>query len=107
VGDGGGDFAAAGRGEVAEQGIANPPAEIRKGVSIEKQERRGFVLAAQEVEGFEERKSGQPDFFPADLARASSLWISAVLRSTSCARSSVEADDSVPTPVFEKLGSGL
>jgi hypothetical protein len=39
--------------------------------------------------------------------RCLSLSIKAVLRSTSLARSSVEADDKLPSPVFEKLGSGL
>lgn len=39
--------------------------------------------------------------------RRLSLSIKAVLRSASFARSSVEADDKLPTPVFEKLGSGL
>ena len=45
--------------------------------------------------------------FPFLLARALSLSINAVLRAASCARSSVEADDKLPTPVFEKSGSGL
>ena len=51
---------------------------------------------------------GLPLFFrPLSSARFLSLAIKAVLRASSCARSSIEADDKVPTPVFEKCGSGL
>ncbi|HEY6226591.1 MAG TPA: hypothetical protein VI282_05655, partial [Verrucomicrobiae bacterium] len=39
--------------------------------------------------------------------RLLSFWIRAVLRFSSFARSAIEADDSVPVPVFEKCGSGL
>ena len=46
-------------------------------------------------------------FRPVFCARLLSLAIKAVLRASSCARSSIEADDKLPTPVFEKLGSGL
>lgn len=46
-------------------------------------------------------------FRPVSCARFLSLSIKAVLRASSCTRSSVEADDKLPTPVFEKSGSGL
>ncbi len=46
-------------------------------------------------------------FCPLASARRLGLSIKAVLRASSCARSSVEADDKLPTPVFEKSGSGL
>ena len=44
---------------------------------------------------------------PLSFARFLSLSIKAVLRASSCARSSVEADDKLPVPVFDKSGSGL
>jgi hypothetical protein len=46
---------------------------------------------------------------PLVRARRLSLSIEAALRASSCARSSssIEADDKLPTPVFQKFGSGL
>ena len=61
----------------------------------------------QESYGFVEREDSPLPFLPLDAARFLSLAIKAVLRASSCARSSVEADDKLPTPVFEKSGSGL
>jgi hypothetical protein len=55
------------------------------------------------VEGFDIPLSATPLCFD----RAKTLRILAVLRASSCARSAVEGDDKLPTPVFEKLGSGL
>ena len=46
-------------------------------------------------------------FRPLACARSLSFSINTVLRATSLARSSVEAGDKLPTPVFEKSGSGL
>jgi hypothetical protein len=107
VGDGGGEFAPARGGEIAEERVAKPSADISKCVPVEKKKRGGFVEFAEEIEGFEQRVLGYPFFFPALRARISNLWISAVLRASSCARCSVEADDKLPTPVFEKSGSAL
>ena len=61
----------------------------------------------QEFYGFVERQDFPLLLFPLAAARFLSLSIKAVLRASSCARSSIEADDKVPIPVFEKLGSGL
>ncbi len=61
----------------------------------------------QEVYGFGEGEDLLLLLFPLAAARCLSLAIKAVLRASSCARSSVEADDKLPTPVFEKSGSGL
>jgi hypothetical protein len=61
----------------------------------------------KEVECIYEGDFAQAFFFSALRARISNLWISAVLRSTSFARCSIEADDKLPVPVFEKSGSGL
>jgi hypothetical protein len=44
---------------------------------------------------------------PLCFNRSIAFRILAVLRASSCARSSVEADDKLPTPVFDKSGSAL
>jgi len=61
----------------------------------------------QKFYGFVEGEDLLLFFCPLSRARFLSLSIKAVLRASSCARSSIEADDKLPTPVFEKLGSGL
>ncbi len=61
----------------------------------------------QEVYGFGEGEDLLLFGRPVSCARFLSLSIKAVLRASSCARSSVEADDKLPTPVLEKSGSGL
>jgi len=65
------------------------------------------MTVPQELYRFREREDFLLLFFPLCRARFLSLSIKAVLRASSCARSSVEADDKLPTPVFEKSGSGL
>ena len=61
----------------------------------------------QKFYGFVEGEDLLLFFCPLSCARFLSLSIKAVLRASSCARSSIEADDKLPTPVFEKNGSGL
>jgi len=65
------------------------------------------MTVPQEVYGFGEGEDLLLFFRPLACARFLSLSIKAVLRASSCARSSIEADDKVPTPVLEKCGSGL
>jgi len=65
------------------------------------------MTVSQERYGFGEGEDLLLLFGPLACARCLSLSIKAVLRASSCARSSVEADDKLPTPVFEKSGSGL
>jgi hypothetical protein len=65
------------------------------------------MTMSQELYGFREGEDLLLFFPPLACARFLSLSIKAVLRASSCARSPVEADDKVPTPVFEKNGSGL
>jgi hypothetical protein len=65
------------------------------------------MTPAEKIYDFGEREDLPLFFFPLFAARFLSLSIKAVLRASSCARSSIEADDKLPTPVFEKSGSGL
>jgi len=83
------------------------PAHIGEGVAVEEKKQRAAVTPPQEFYGFVEGEGLLLLRFPLSSARFLSLSIKAVLRASSCARSSVEADDKLPTPVFEKSGSGL
>lgn len=65
------------------------------------------MTATQEFYRFREREDEALLFRPLARNRLLSFAIKAVLRVSSCARSSIEADDKLPTPVLEKLGSGL
>jgi hypothetical protein len=80
---------------------------IGKSVAVEKEKRSDPVAMPKKIYGFEEGEVCGSLFFPLSRSLFLSLAVKAVLRATSCARSSVEADDKLPTPVFEKLGSGL
>lgn len=62
---------------------------------------------AEYAYGFSEGEDLGTEVFPFAAARFLSLVIKAVLRFSSFARSSVEADDKLPTPVFEKSGYRL
>jgi hypothetical protein len=101
------DFTAAGGGEVGEKRRDNLTAYIGEGVAVEEKERGAAVAVPKELYGFGEGEDLLLFFGPFSCARFLSLSTKAVLRASSCARSSVEADDKLPTPVFEKLGSGL
>ena len=101
------DFASAGCGQVGEKRRDNLTAYIGESVAVEEEKRGATMAVPQEFYGFGEGKDSLLVFRPLSCARFLSLSIKAVLRASSCARSSVEADDKLPTPVFEKLGSGL
>ena len=62
---------------------------------------------AQGIQRVGETQLGSPEDFPLSRARCSSFRVKSVARSTSFARSSIEADDRLPVPVFEKSGSDL
>jgi hypothetical protein len=94
-------------GQVSENGGGDLSADIGKGVAIEEKKRSLPMTAPQKFYRFVEGEDGGTLFFPLCCCRFLSLSIKAVLRASSCARSSIEADDKLPTPVFEKLGSGL
>jgi len=107
VGDHGHDFAPTSGGQVGEDRRCDLPGHVGKGVAVEEEKRGATVTLPQELYGFCEGEDLPLLFRPLARARALSLLIKAVLRASSCARSSVEADDKLPTPVFEKSGSGL
>jgi len=83
------------------------PGHVRKGVAIEEKKRGATMTVPQELYGFGEGEDLLLFFRPLARARCLSFAIKAVLRASSCARSAVEAGDKLPTPVFEKFGSGL
>ena len=107
MGDRGHDFTAAGCGQVGEKRRDDLTAYIGESVAVEEEKRGATVAVPQKFYGFGDGEDSLLFFRPLSCARFLSLSIKAVLRASSCARSSVEADDKLPTPVFEKLGSGL
>jgi hypothetical protein len=94
-------------GQLGEQGGRYLPSDVGESVAIKEKEWSPTVAVTQKLYGFGKGEDGIAFFFPFSRCRFLSLSIKAVLRASSCARSSVEADDKLPTPVFEKLGSGL
>ena len=101
------DFASPSGWQVREESRGKLTSYVGEGVAIEEKERSAAMALPQELYGFVERQDLLLLSRPVACARPLSLLIKAVLRASSCARSSVEADDKLPTPVFEKLGSGL
>jgi len=101
------NFTSASGRQVREQGCGKLTPHVSEGVAIEEEERSAAMALPQKLYGFVERKDLPLLCCPVACARRLSLSIKAVLRASSCARSSVEADDKLPTPVFEKFGSGL
>ena len=101
------DFTAAGCGQVGEKRRNHLTAYIGEGVAIEEEKRGAAMALPQEFYSFGDGEDLLLFSRPLSCARFLSLSIKAVLRASSCARSSVEADDKLPTSVFEKLGSGL
>ena len=107
MGHGGHDLTAAAGGEVSEDRSEELPPHVGKGISVEEKEWSAAMAVPQELYGFFESADLLLLFCPFLAARFLSLSIKAVLRASSCARSSIEADDKLPTPVLEKSGSGL
>jgi len=105
--DRGNHFASAGRGEFSEECGGDLPCHVGKGITVEKEDRSAAMALPQVFYCLREGEDFLLLFFPLAAARFLSLSIKAVLRASSCARSSVEADDKLPTPVLEKSGSGL
>ena len=65
------------------------------------------MATKQEFKNLSEAQFPFPGFFPLLSDSFMSFSIMAVLRASSLARSSVEAVDKLPTPVFDKSGSDL
>ena len=83
------------------------PSDRGKRVAVEEQEGCPAMEGAELLDTFCERQCLGSERFPVFCARASSFRVNSMLCSTSFARSSVDADDRLPVPVVEKLGSGL
>ena len=107
MGDSGHDLTPARRGHFREDQVNDGSADVGEGVAVEEEKGRPSVAGAEEFYGFIE--GGDFGLSPPPLCfeRCTALRILAVLRASSCARSSGVAGDKLPTPVFEKSGSGL
>lgn len=75
-----GEFASSHSRQICKKRIANPTADIGKCIPIKKKVGSRSVEASQKLKGIQEGSRIYPEFFPAVLARASSLWINSVLR---------------------------
>jgi len=107
MGNGRRDFTQTASWQFAEQHQRQLTSDCGEGIAVKEKEWSFSVEALQEVERFSEGENRKPPLFPLRFARSSSLRINAVLRSTSFARSSVDADNRLPVPVLDKSGSGL
>ena len=107
MGNGRTNFALSARNKIAKQSKAELSPDRGERVAVEEEKGGLAVKSAQPVKRFPQRQRFEPEDFPFRRARLSSFRVSAMLCSTSFARSSVDADNNVPVPVFEKLGSGL
>ena len=101
------DFTAAARGQIGEKSCDYLAGNIGKSIAVEEKERRAAMALPQKLYRFGEREDLGLFLDPFCSTRLLSLSIKAVLRTSSLARSSIEVDDKLPTPVFEKSGSGL
>jgi hypothetical protein len=100
-------LAPASRGQVSKQRRRDLAADVGKRVAVEEEKGSAAMALLQESYRFPEGEDLSLFRGPLFRARFLSLSIKAVLRASSCARSSIEADDKLPVPVFDKSGSGL
>lgn len=105
--DRGGDLTLAAGRQVAEQNQGQFASDGGKGVTVEEEKRGAAMIDAEVVEGFAEGQALAAELFPVRCARRLSFRVKAMLCATSFARSTIDADDNEPVPVFEKSGSGL
>jgi hypothetical protein len=105
--DDGGDFPFAAGMKVAEQRERKFAPDGGESVSVEEKKRRAAMIGAETVQSFAQRQRFEAEVFLVCCARRSSFRVNSMLCATSFTRSSVDADDSEPVPVFEKSGSGL
>jgi hypothetical protein len=106
VGDGGSDLTEPDRREIGKQGGGEAATEVGKRVAVEEEKRRPPMAMPKEIERLLEGVYGRLPAPPFRRDRFVSFRIRSVLRATSFARCSVEADDKLPVPVLEKRGSG-
>lgn len=106
VSDGRSCLTFANRPKIAEKRQSQFAADSCECITVEEEKRSPLVKMPQLVESLRERQRLVLEIFPAFRARDSSFRVKSMLCST-LARSLVDADDRLPVPVFEKLGSGL
>ena len=94
-------------GEFRKDEVDHRATDIGERIAVEEQKRRAAVALPQEIYGFGEGVDFGLAASPVGFERRIALRILAMLRASSCTRSSIEADDKLPTPVFEKSGAGL
>ena len=102
-----GGIVAARQGQVREEHVNQSAGDFGEGVAVEEKKRRGAMTAKKEVECFEKGQRLVTRFLPFVPDLLMRFLIMAVLRASSFARSAVEADDKLPTPVLDKRGPGL
>src|SRR5439155_19734775 len=107
MGDAGSCFAAPQSRQFAEERERCFTPDCRKRVSVKEKEGCPAMERFEKIDQFEQGNGYWPLAFPVCFARSSSFRINSMLCSTSFARSSVDADDRLSTPVFDKSGSGL
>ncbi len=107
MGGEGGGFAPAADGKLGQENVNRAAGDFSEGVAVEEKERGAAMAFAKKPERFPEGYFPGPELFPALLDVRVSFSIMAVLSASSFARSSIEAVDKLPVPVFDKSGSGL
>lgn len=107
VGDGGANLAFTAGGKIGKKSKGELAANGCKSVPVEEEKGRAAMKGFKKVDEIDQRELGRALFFPLRRARACSFRVKAMLRFSSFARSSIDADDRLPVPVFDKSGSGL
>jgi hypothetical protein len=102
-----GELTATSSGQFRKQRGKNLTANISERIAVKEKKGGAAMTLPQEFNQLFEREDLLSFLFPFAPARFLSFSINAVLRASSCARSSVVADDRLPTPVFDKSGSAL
>jgi hypothetical protein len=86
---------------------ASTPGQCWQRVAVEEEKGCLAMEPSKRIERSGEAQDLRAECFPFLRARFSSFRLNSMLCSSSLARSSVDADDRLPVPVFEKSGSGL
>ncbi len=100
-------FTAAGQREFYKNCVNNSAGDFAKSISVEEEKWSGTVTLQKKVQRFAERQGLGVDGFPALPDSLKSFGVISELSFSSFARSSIEAGDKLPVPVFDKSGSAL
>ena len=93
--------------EFDENGVNDAPGNFAESVAVEKEERSRAMKLEEEIQGIAERQLSGTVLFPSLADSLISFRVMSVESFSSIARSSVEAGDKLPVPVFDKSGSAL